>query len=210
MHSDMLNYTKLAFNSLKMIQNDTVYQPIIQWMIVCFKHHFSILQPVHARFYELEEFHNNNMKFTVICLQECWVYNETNASLIQIPGYNCIVQGKSSSKFGGLIMYIDKQFEYKNHLALHMYDHWEGQIVNVSGRGLPKTIVIGNIYTLYRPPRMLVAQINQFINELTLQLQSIGKCKNIIIAGDYNFNLLKINENCKCMKDTVQMRKFGS
>ena len=28
MHSDILHYTKLAFNSLKMIQNDTVYQPI--------------------------------------------------------------------------------------------------------------------------------------------------------------------------------------
>ena len=33
MHSDILNYTKLAFNSLKMIQNDTVYQPIKQGMI---------------------------------------------------------------------------------------------------------------------------------------------------------------------------------
>ena len=28
MHSDILNYIKLAFNSLKMIENDTVYQPI--------------------------------------------------------------------------------------------------------------------------------------------------------------------------------------
>ena len=64
-----------------------------------------------------------------------------------------------------------------------MYDHWDGQIVYVSGAGLPKTVVIGNIY---RPPIMLVAQINQLINELTLQLQSIGKCKNIIIAVDYN------------------------
>ena len=25
MHSDVLNYTKLAFNSLKMIQNDTIF-----------------------------------------------------------------------------------------------------------------------------------------------------------------------------------------
>ena len=65
----------------------------------------------------------------------------------------------------------------------------------MSGGGLPKTIVIGNIY---RPPRMLVAQINKFINELTLQLQSIGKCKNIIIAGDYNLNRLKINANNTC------------
>ena len=29
-HSDILNYTKLAFNSLQMIQNDTVSQPIKQ------------------------------------------------------------------------------------------------------------------------------------------------------------------------------------
>ena len=33
MHSDILHYTKLAFNSLKMIQNDTVYQPIKQGTI---------------------------------------------------------------------------------------------------------------------------------------------------------------------------------
>ena len=33
MHSDILNYTKLAFNSLKTIQNDTVYQPIKQGAI---------------------------------------------------------------------------------------------------------------------------------------------------------------------------------
>ena len=33
MHSDILNYTKLALNSLKIIQNDTVYQPSKQRMI---------------------------------------------------------------------------------------------------------------------------------------------------------------------------------
>ena len=33
MHGDILNYAKLAFNGLKMIQNDTVYQPIKQGMI---------------------------------------------------------------------------------------------------------------------------------------------------------------------------------
>ena len=33
MHSDILSYTKLAFNSLKMIQNYTVYQSIKQGTI---------------------------------------------------------------------------------------------------------------------------------------------------------------------------------
>ena len=37
MHSDILNYTKLAFNSLKMIQNDTVYQPIKQLLSCSYK-----------------------------------------------------------------------------------------------------------------------------------------------------------------------------
>ena len=32
-HSDIPNYTKLAFNNLKMFQNDTVSQPIKQGMI---------------------------------------------------------------------------------------------------------------------------------------------------------------------------------
>ena len=34
MHSHILHYTKLAFNSLQIIQNNTVYQPIKQGMIV--------------------------------------------------------------------------------------------------------------------------------------------------------------------------------
>ena len=91
-------------------------------------------------------------------------------------------------------MYIDNRFQHKMHLNINMYDKWEGQIVYVSGGGLPKTITIGNIY---RPPRMLVADINQFIDELTLVIQSI-KCKSINLAGDYNLNLLKINENAAC------------
>ena len=33
MHSGILNYTKLAFNNLEMIQNDIVYQPIKRGMI---------------------------------------------------------------------------------------------------------------------------------------------------------------------------------
>ena len=32
-NGNILNYTKLAFNSLKIIQNDTVYKPIKQGMI---------------------------------------------------------------------------------------------------------------------------------------------------------------------------------
>ena len=164
--------------------------------------HFSVLslniQSIHAKFLEfealIEEFHKANIKFNIICLQECWISAQTDLSLMQLSGYDCVSQAKCCSERGGLIMYIDNRFQHKMHLNINMYDKWEGQIVYVSGGGLSKTITIGNIY---RPPRMLVADINQFIDELTLVIQSI-KCKSINLAGDYNLNLLKINENAAC------------
>ena len=80
--------------------------------------------------------------------------------VIQLSGYNCIAQGKSSSERGGLIIYIDTKFKYEIHLSINTHEHWEGQMILVHGGGLSKSIIIGNVY---RPPRQLREQINQFI-----------------------------------------------
>ena len=71
-----------------------------------------------------------------------------------------------------------------------MHTLWEGLILQIKGGGLPKGLIIGNIY---RPPRMLTEEIKQLINEFTLLILSMEKYKfNINLAGDYNLNLLKI------------------
>ena len=62
-------------------------------LTIAFKHHFSILslniQSVHAKFYELEalieEFHNMNMKFTVICLQDAGYLMKQMRHLFKYP-----------------------------------------------------------------------------------------------------------------------------
>ncbi len=70
-----------------------------------------------------------------------------------------------------------------------MHTLWEGLILQIKGRALPKGLIIGNIY---RPPNMLKEEIKQFINEFTLRILSLEKSKlNINLAGDYNQNLLK-------------------
>ena len=56
-------------------------------------------------------------------------------------------------------------------------------------------IIIGNIYW---PPRMLHDLIKQFINELTVLVTNIENKKEVILAGDYNLNLIKMNENEAC------------
>ena len=75
-----------------------------------------------------------------------------------------------------------------------MYEHWEGLIVQINGGNLSKSITIGNIY---RPPRTSNDNLNAFIKEFS-SIVSLLKhnCKNtVIIAGDFNINLLKLIEN---------------
>ena len=68
-----------------------------------------------------------------------------------------------------------------------------GGFDKVNGGNLSKTLTIGNIY---RQPRTQNELINAFINEFSSVLTSLENNRyELIIAGDFNINLLKINEN---------------
>ena len=56
-------------------------------------------------------------------------------------------------------------------MKLNTYKHWEGKIIQITGCGLSKQVIIGNIYIL------LYKHTHDFI-----------------IDGDFNINLLKTNE----------------
>ena len=118
-------------------------------------------------------------------------------SLIQLTGYDCISQGKSCSSKGGLLIYIDKRFDYEVKMNLNTYEHWEGQIIQITGGGLSQPVIIGNIY---RPPRPSTENYNKFINEFSTVLSTLRCHQNnsVILAGDYNINMLQINEQEHC------------
>ena len=61
-------------------------------------------------------------------------------------------------------MYINNCFNYKIIMTLNQFDHWEGQFVKITGGGLSKDVIIGNIY---RPPRDLNENYMQCLNEFT-------------------------------------------
>ena len=97
----------------------------------------------------------------MICLQESWLSDMDDLSLIQLSGYDCISQGKSCSNKRGLIIYKDQQFNYELNMKLNSYKHWERQIIQVNGGGLSQMVTIGNIY---RPPRLLNENYDEFLN----------------------------------------------
>ena len=122
--------------------------------------------------------------------------DQTDTCTFQIPGYDCVAQGKSSSERGGLITYVDNLYHYEVRQSINEYELWEGQIIQVKGGCLRKEIIVGNIY---RPPRTLREHTKQFINEFTSLVQALDNTNlNIVLAGDYNVNLLKINESEIC------------
>ena len=72
---------------------------------------------------------------------------------------------------------------------LNNYKLWEGLIIKISEVGLTKPVITGNIYRL---PRNLNDNLEQFITEFSLMLDQIQH--NVTFEGDYNINLLKLNE----------------
>ncbi len=165
------------------------------------KNNFSILstnmQSINAKIDELriflEKLKKINYEFSAICVQESWLAENDDTSQIQLEGYQCIPQGKSCSSKAGLIIYLSNKFEYTSNLVLTKYKTWEGQVIQVrKGKHLSKPINIGNIY---RPPKDILENYNEFINEFSQILNTLeSNNTDVIIAGDFNIDLLKINE----------------
>ena len=91
------------------------------------------------------------------------------------------------------MIYIDNKYKTEVKFNINRYEHWEGLIIDIKGGSLSKTIPIGNVY---RPPRTTNDNLNVFIEELSYTLSSLeNNNTQLILAGDFNINLLKLNDN---------------
>ena len=132
---------------------------------------------------KIQQYKNDNCEFSAICLQETWLDNNADTSLLQIDDYTLISQCKTCSSHGGLLIYLHKHYKYK-HLVGETSNIWEGQFIRVTDEETNTHVTIGNIY---RPPRDVNENYQQFTEEFTRQLAKFQKSKGeVIIAGDNN------------------------
>ena len=134
--------------------------------------------------------------FGAICLQETRLASDADLSLLQLPGYNTIHQGSKCTKHGGLIIYLSEMYSFKLRNLCNDSDIWEGLFINVMGHNLRKPLTICNIY---RPPHdNNNNDISKFLSELSPVLDILQKENSYAaIVGDFNINLLQINEREK-------------
>ena len=87
---------------------------------------------------KLNEMKNRNCVFDAICLQETWLSNDADTSLFKLEGYKIISKGKTCSAHGGLLIYLNSSYHYKNILTDTTSDIWEGQLISVSNHTTKK------------------------------------------------------------------------
>ena len=161
---------------------------------------FSILslncQSINAKFSKLQIFLDelklSNFEFSAVCLQETWLKDDADLSLLQLRNYQCIYQGKHCSHHGGLMIYLHNKYSYSIHIKPEQSDLWEGLFIRIDNQGNGKNIDIGNIY---RPPKdnNSSSNVSQFTQELSPVLEQMTNSNShCILLGDFNINLLNI------------------
>jgi len=136
----------------------------------------------------------------IICLQETWLNSGENIDYLHINGFKFIHKAKRITGHGGLGIYLRNNLEYKIINSFPQSNIFESQFVEITLSG--KKIILGNIY---RPPRNINDNYYLFMDELQTVLHTLAakRCP-VIIAGDYNIDLLQI-VNKPAFMDIFQM-----
>ena len=137
---------------------------------------------------------NQQVYIDAICLQESWLSDLSDLSLLHVEGYQLISMAKHCSAHSGLVIYLSNKYQHEVLNNIHEQSNlWDGQFIKISGMLHNRNIILGNIY---RPPNDINENYKTFFDELIRILAILNKSKHeVIIAGDFNIDLLKVNTN---------------
>ena len=127
--------------------------------------------------------------FNVICLSETWLHARIPDDDIKITGFNLYRRDRASDAHGGVCVYVDQNYLSKRRSDLETN---RAECIWVEITIQHRKLLIG---TLYRPPESK--------NEILLSIEdSIGLARdtnihNILVTGDFNFDMLKDNSQKK-------------
>ena len=125
-----------------------------------------------------------------LILQETHL-TSSSTECLEISGYKLINQPARINRFGGLAIYLEENLSYEEILTDISSDIFESQFLKIKLNNR-KSLVIGNIY---RRPNDNCGNYTQFTNKLSMIMKSLQLNKSeILLAGDFNINLLKVRE----------------
>ena len=100
------------------------------------------IESVNAKIDELiifiETLREVNFEFSAICIQECWITDDTNLNHIQIEGYTLILNQCIVGRTGRLITFLNNKYNYKTLSHQNLSTILEGQFLEINGFELNK------------------------------------------------------------------------
>ena len=159
-------------------------------------------QSLNAKFQELQIYVENYMSKGcipgMICLQETWLSEDSDTSLLQLHGYTMLSKGKSCSAHSGLAIYIRNDISFRELELDFDSPLWDGLFAEITIESNNENDHQGEkfiICNIYRPPRPGVENIDAFTEDMSKIFQKFDRMKNVIIVGDFNLDLLKYKQN---------------
>ena len=141
--------------------------------------------------------HEKSFNFSNLNFQETWLKadsdGEVDTSSFIIEGYNAFAAGATCSAHGGVVSYVEESLKVEIKLKFGS-KFWDGIFLLITGQGI-KPFLLANIY---RAPRNDNTSIEGFFKEFKPIIQSFNNnYKNMVICGDINLDLIRVNEREK-------------
>ena len=169
---------------------------------------FSILnlniRSIFANFDALNAFLSTlNIQFDVLSFSESWL-NDSTRNLINLDGYHSLHSLRPVNRGGGISIFIKNCITtQKIESCCLSLPHIESLFVKLNHRN--KKIIVA---VIYKPPN---ANNNLFIEKLTeiLTISNINSYDECILCGDFNYNLLELDNNNSVLNFFTSVNAFS-
>ena len=158
-------------------------------------------QSLYAKFADIDTLLNQlsekSIEIGAICIQETWMSKTSDLTLLNLDNFILISQGYSTTTHGGLAIYVNSKYNTEHFFSISESNVCEALFVRLSADDLPRDVIVGNIY---KPPHNNNnnENIDRFIEDIRPLLNKLNDSKaEIACAGDFNIDLLKINQRNK-------------
>lgn len=136
---------------------------------------------------------HENTEVNILAITESFLNDTYSDHEISLPGYKIIRRDRVGREGGGIVIYID------NNTAFLRRKEFEVDDIEVIWLEIKPSYSKSILLCLiYRPPNAKADWISSFHNMLNLPYSS---CHDIVIIGDFNFNMLVGGNNA--WKNTV-------
>nr|CAI5825475.1 unnamed protein product [Callosobruchus analis] len=142
------------------------------------------------------EEHVRNRKYSLIAVSETWLNDQIHDDAVELYGYR-IVRKDRDGRGGGVAMYVKDNIRYE----VFNVETVTFEILALSFKlnGLKFMAAI-----IYRPPGF--TNMDSFFSEFDETVAMLHlTCDRLILTGDFNINMLKVdNSYVKCFVDILE------